>query len=85
MDFGGIANVILTIVAAVASGGWFVNYKQKKQGDKVDLTDKILQKYQASVLEMMDNRFDYRKEMNAINMQLNNISQFLKNHFEDFH
>ena len=36
-----IVTVILAIISAVATGGWFVNAKLKKSNEKVDLTDKI--------------------------------------------
>lgn len=47
-------NFVLGIFTVIAGGGWFVSHRHKKKEDKVDLTNKILQKYQEGVLNVMD-------------------------------
>ena len=76
-----IVTVILAIISAVATGGWFVNAKLKKSNEKVDLTDKILQKYQQGVLSVMT---DNKEEMKKLNEKLDLIVEFLNGDFVEF-
>lgn len=76
-----LVTIILTIIAAIASGGWFVNAKTKKSSEKVDLTDKILQKYQEGVLSVMT---DNKEEMKKLNEKLDLICEFLDGDFVEF-
>lgn len=76
-----LVTIILAIIAAIASGGWFVNAKTKKSSEKVDLTDKILQKYQEGVLSVMT---DNKEEIKKLNEKLDLICEFLDGDFVEF-
>ncbi len=102
MDTETLLNVFLSITTLIAGGGWFVNYRtkkvaeiQKNKSDNVDLTDKILDKYQKTVLDSMgghDKRHDELDEQiheikciqiaNAEEISL--ISQYLNGGFVSF-
>lgn len=102
MDAGTILNVFLSVATLVAGGGWFVNYRtkkvaetQKNKSDNVDLTDKILDKYQKTVLESMgghDKRHDELDgqihEIKCIQIanaeEISAISQYLNGGFVSF-
>ena len=97
-----LLNVLLSFTTLVAGGGWFVNYKtkkvaevQKNKSDNVDLTDKILDKYQKTVLDSMgghDKRHDeLDQQIHEIKcLQVSNaeeislISQYLNGGFVSF-
>lgn len=90
-----IFEIITTLTTVIAGGGWFVNWRLKKKVEKysaysenVDLTDKILHKYQESVLSAMENQVNSQSE---IKLQLENvikvtseISEFLNGDFVEF-
>lgn len=102
MELEYIISALSSFAALVAGGGWFVSYKTKKvadvqrnKSDNVDLTDKILEKYQKTVLDSMgghEKRHDELDEqiheikciqlMNA--EEILNISQYLNGGFIKF-
>ena len=102
MDAETLLNVFLSITTLIAGGGWFVNYRtkkvaeiQKNKSDSVDLTDKILDKYQKTVLDSMgghDKRHDELDEQihEIKRIQIANaeeisfISQYLNGGFVSF-
>lgn len=97
-----LLNVFLSITTLIAGGGWFVNYKtkkvaevQKNKSDNVDLTDKILDKYQKTVLDSMgghDKRHDELdqqiQEIKCLQLtnaeEINLISKYLNGGFISF-
>jgi len=106
MDLSTIFNFILAIITLIAGGGWFINYRAKKSieqttasSDKVDLTDKILEKYQKTVLDTMskiDEQYEKQhedinqkmskmdKQISKIFVEIKNIEQYLNGDFEKF-
>ena len=55
--------------------------QNEKSSEKVDLTDKILQKYQQGVLSVMT---DNKEEMKKLNEKLDLIVEFLDGDFVEF-
>ena len=102
MEIEHLINAFLSLVTIVAGGGWFISYKNKKiaetqknKSDNVDLTDKILDKYQKTVLDSMgghDKRHDELdqqiREIKCIQIanaeEISYISQYLNGGFVSF-
>jgi hypothetical protein len=102
MDLISLITGITGLLSLFCAGGWFINYRQKKaieialsekaqtdaNSDKVDLTDKILEKYQKSILDTMgghDARHDAQDaRMDKIQTNLSEISEYLNGGFSDF-
>lgn len=73
-----VLTIVTSALSLVAAGGWWVNYREKKEieqnnamSGEVDLTEKILQKYQQGVLSVMSgNNGELRNKLDNIEEQL---------------
>lgn len=82
MDWGHIVSLFVT---TIAGGGWFISYRLNKSDKRVDLTDKILQKYQSAVLCKMDDHTDAVKEHVTFLLQkVELICEYLGDDFAEF-
>jgi hypothetical protein len=102
MDLISLITGITGLLSVVFGTGFLLNYKAKKRlesanaekaqtdanSDKVDLTDKILEKYQKSILDSMgghDARHDEQdRQMDKIQHSLAEISEYLNGGFASF-
>lgn len=87
--------IVTTLTTLIAGGGWFVNWRLKKKvekysaySDNVDLTDKILHKYQESVLSAMENQTsgqnEIKEKLENVIQVTSEISEFLNGDFVQF-
>jgi len=95
-------NIILPLITIVCGGGWFINYQSKKAvereksnqertttlSEKVDLTEKVFEKYQKTVLDSMgdhEKRHDkLDKDVEFIAEEIKSISDYLNGGYVQF-
>ena len=82
--------IILSVVATIASGGWFINWKQNRRkataeadesegraaAMKIDFIDQIFEKYQKTVLEAMGGHEEKHRQLD---MDMKYIKRELSN------
>ncbi|MDR2684044.1 MAG: hypothetical protein LBB53_01520 [Prevotellaceae bacterium] len=97
-----IISAVTGLLALVTTGGWFINYHAKKKNElalaekseveanlaKLDLTEKIFEKYQQSVLSSMkgheDKHDELRMAISEINSEIKCVAEYLNGGYSDF-